>query len=112
MREITYAQAISETLAGEMRRDKRVIVLGEDVGILGGNFRTTAGLYQEFGEERVFDTPISESGIIGCAIGLAMAGFRPVAELMFGDFTCVAMDQIVNQAAKIRYMTGGKINIP
>ena len=112
MREITYAQAIKEALAEEMRRDEKVVVLGEDVGILGGNFRTTAGLYQEFGEERVLDTPISESGIIGCAIGLAMAGFRPVAELMFGDFVCTAMDQIVNQAAKIRYMTGGKIKLP
>lgn len=112
MREITYAQAISETLAEEMRRDEKVIVLGEDVGILGGNFRATAGLYEKFGEQRVLDTPISESGIIGCAIGLAMAGFRPVAELMFGDFVCVAMDQIVNQCAKIRYMSGGKIKLP
>ena len=111
-REITYARAISETLAEEMRRDERVLVLGEDVGILGGNFRATAGLYEEFGEGRVRDTPISESGIIGCAIGLAMAGFRPVAELMFGDFVCVAMDQIVNQAAKIKYMTGGKLKVP
>ena len=112
MREISYAQAISETLAEEMRRDESVVVLGEDVGILGGNFRATSGLYQEFGEERVFDTPVSESGIIGCAIGLAMAGFRPVAELMFGDFVCVAMDQIVNQCAKIRYMSGGKMKVP
>jgi len=112
IREITYAQAISEALAEEMRRDDRVVILGEDVGILGGNFRTTAGLYEEFGERRVLDTPISESGIIGCAIGLAMAGFRPVAELMFGDFVCVAMDQIVNQCAKIRYMSGGKIKLP
>lgn len=112
MREITYTQAISEALAEEMRRDESVVVLGEDVGILGGNFRATSGLYQEFGEERVFDTPISEPGIIGCAIGLAMAGFHPVAELMFGDFVCVAMDQIVNQCAKIRYMSGGKIKLP
>ena len=112
MREITYAQAISEALAEEMRRDENVVVLGEDVGILGGNFRATAGLYKEFGKEKVLDTPISESGIIGCAIGLAMAGFRPVAELMFGDFVCTAMDQIVNQAAKIRYMSGGKLNVP
>jgi len=112
MREITYAQAISEALAEEMRRDESVVVLGEDVGILGGNFRATAELYKEFGKEKVFDTPVSESGIIGCAIGLAMAGFRPVAELMFGDFVCTAMDQIVNQAAKIRYMSGGKLNVP
>ncbi len=112
MREITYAQAIKEALAEEMRCDENVVVLGEDVGILGGNFRATAGLYQEFGEKRVLDTPISESGIIGCAVGLAMAGFRPVAELMFGDFVCTAMDQIVNQAAKIRYMSGGKLSVP
>jgi pyruvate dehydrogenase E1 component beta subunit len=112
MREITYAQAISEALAEEMRRDESVVVLGEDVGILGGNFRATSGLYQGFGEERVFDTPISESGIIGCAIGLGMTGFRPVVELMFGDFVCLAMDQIVNQCAKIRYMSGGKLKAP
>ncbi len=112
MKEITYAQAISEALAEEMRRDKNIIVLGEDVGILGGNFRTTAGLYEEFGEERVLDTPISEAGIIGCALGLAVRGMRPVAEIMFGDFLCAAMDQIVNQAAKIKYMSGGKISAP
>ncbi len=112
MRQITYAQAVSEALAEEMRRDKDIIVLGEDVGILGGNFRTTQGLYKEFGPERVFDTPISESGIIGCAIGAAITGLRPVAELMFCDFVCVAMDQIVNQAAKMRYMSGGKIKLP
>lgn len=112
MRQITYAQAVSEALAEEMRRDNDVIVLGEDVGILGGNFRTTQGLYKEFGPERVLDTPISESGIIGCAIGAAITGLRPVAELMFGDFVCVAMDQIVNQVAKMRYMSGGKLKLP
>lgn len=112
MREITYAQAISEALAEEMRRDNDVIALGEDVGILGGNFRATRGLYEEFGPERVLDTPISESGIVGCAIGAALTGLRPVAELMFGDFVCVAMDQIVNQAAKMRYMSGGKLKLP
>ena len=112
MREITYAQAISEALAEEMRQDEKVVVLGEDVGILGGNFRATQGLYKEFGPERVLDTPISESGIIGCAIGAAITGLRPIAELMFGDFVCVAMDQIVNQCAKMRYMSGGKLKLP
>jgi len=112
MRKITYAQAISEALAEEMRRDESVIVLGEDVALLGGNFKATAGLYEEFGEKRVLDTPISEAGIIGCAIGAAITSLRPVAEIMFGDFVCVAMDQIVNQAAKLRYMSGGKLKLP
>ncbi len=112
MREITYAQAISEAIAEEMRLDENVILLGEDVGILGGNFRTTTGLYEEFGEERVLDTPISEAGIVGCALGLAIRGMRPIAEIMFGDFLCLAMDQIVNQVAKIRYMSGGRIRVP
>ena len=112
MREITYARAISEAIAEEMHRDENVILLGEDVGILGGNFRTTTGLYEEFGEERVLDTPISESGIIGCALGLAIRGMKPIAEIMFGDFLCSAMDQIVNQVAKTRYMSGGRIKVP
>ena len=112
MRQITYARAVSEAIAEEMRRDNDVIVLGEDVGILGGNFRATQDLYEEFGPERVFDTPISESGIIGCAVGAAITGLRPIAELMFGDFVCVAMDQIVNQCAKMRYMSGGKLKLP
>ncbi len=112
MREITYAQAISEAIAEEMRRDENVILLGEDVGILGGNFRATAGLYQEFGEKRVLDTPISEGGIVGCALGLAIRGMKPIAEIMFGDFLCLAMDQIVNQIAKVRYMSGGRIKVP
>ena len=112
LREITYARAISEAIAEEMRRDENVVLLGEDVGLLGGNFRATAGLYEEFGEKRVLDTPISEAGIVGCALGLAIRGIRPVAEIMFGDFLCVAMDQIVNQVAKIRYMSGGRIKVP
>ncbi len=111
-RELTYAQAISEAIAEEMERDKSVILLGEDVGILGGNFRATQGLYKRFGEQRVLDTPVSESGIVGCAIGVALTGLRPIAELMFGDFICVAMDQIVNQCAKIRYMSGGQVTVP
>ncbi|MFH0795532.1 MAG: alpha-ketoacid dehydrogenase subunit beta [Candidatus Omnitrophota bacterium] len=112
MREITYAQAISEAISEEMSRDKDVVILGEDVGLLGGNFRATAGLYERFGQERVMDTPISEAGIIGCALGLAIRGMRPIAEIMFGDFLCSAMDQIVNQVAKAKYMSGGKISVP
>ena len=112
MREITYAQAIVEAMAEEMRNDPAIIVLGEDVGPYGGNFRATAGLWDEFGEERVRDTPISEQAIIGSALGAALTGLRPIAELQFGDFTAVAMDQIVNQVAKARYMSGGNLKTP
>lgn len=112
LREITYGQAICEALAEEMERDKNVFLLGEDIGPYGGNFGVTKGLWQRFGEWRVKDTPISESAIIGCALGAAMTGLRPVAELMFGDFIFVAMDQIANQVAKMRYMSGGQVKIP
>jgi pyruvate/2-oxoglutarate/acetoin dehydrogenase E1 component len=112
LREITYSQAIGEALAEEMERDKNVFLLGEDIGPYGGNFGVTKGLWQRFGEWRVKDTPISESAIIGCALGAAMTGLRPVAELMFGDFIFVAMDQIANQVAKMRYMSGGQVKIP
>jgi pyruvate/2-oxoglutarate/acetoin dehydrogenase E1 component len=112
VREITYGQAICEALAEEMERDKNVFLLGEDIGPYGGNFGVTKGLWQRFGEGRVKDTPISESAIIGCALGAAMTGLRPVAELMFGDFIFVAMDQIANQVAKMRYMSGGQVRIP
>jgi pyruvate/2-oxoglutarate/acetoin dehydrogenase E1 component len=112
LREITYGQAICEALAEEMERDKNVFLLGEDIGPYGGNFGVTKGLWQRFGEGRVKDTPISESAIIGCALGAAMTGLRPVAELMFGDFIFVAMDQIANQVAKMRYMSGGQVRIP
>jgi pyruvate/2-oxoglutarate/acetoin dehydrogenase E1 component len=111
-REITYGQAICEALAEEMERDKNVFLLGEDIGPYGGNFGVTKGLWQRFGEWRVKDTPISESAIIGCALGAAMTGLRPVAELMFGDFIFVAMDQIANQVAKMRYMSGGQVKLP
>jgi pyruvate/2-oxoglutarate/acetoin dehydrogenase E1 component len=111
-REITYGQAICEALAEEMERDKNVFLLGEDIGPYGGNFGVTKGLWHRFGEWRVKDTPISESAIIGCALGAAMTGLRPVAELMFGDFIFVAMDQIANQVAKMRYMSGGQVKIP
>lgn len=112
MREITYLQALAEAIREEMRRDQRVFVMGEDVGRFGGVFGVTSGLLDEFGEERVRDTPISESGFIGCAVGAALTGMRPLAELIMIDFAAVAMDPIVNQAAKMRYMFGGKANLP
>jgi acetoin:2,6-dichlorophenolindophenol oxidoreductase subunit beta len=112
MKEITYAEAVVEALDEEMARDPNVFILGEDVGPLGGNFTTTKGLWNKYGEWRVKDTPISEAGIIGCALGAALTGLRPVAELMFSDFIPTAMDQIVNQVAKIRYMSGGQATVP
>ena len=108
----TYAMAIRDTLAGEMRRDERVFVMGEDVETLGGVFGCTKDLYKEFGMERVRNTPISESAIVGAGVGAACAGMRPVVELMYMDFTLVAADQILNQAAKTRYVFGGKARIP
>jgi pyruvate dehydrogenase E1 component beta subunit len=112
VREITYAEAITEALRTEMRLDPRVFVMGEDVGAFGGIFGATKGLLQEFGPERVRDTPISEAALIGAGVGAAMTGMRPMVELQFVDFTACAMDQIVNQAAKIRFMLGGKANVP
>lgn len=112
MRKIKYVEAIREALAEEMRLDERVFVLGEDVGVFGGTFKATLGLIEEFGEERVMDTPISESAIIGASVGAAATGMRPVPELMFCDFVGVCMDQIMNQAAKMRYMFGGQATIP
>lgn len=111
-RELTFAQAICEALDEEMVRDERIIVMGEDVGAWGGVFRTTEGLYEKFGPDRVIDTPLSEEGFVGLAVGAAMTGMHPVPEIMFGDFITLAMDQIVNQAAKMRYMTGGQVEIP
>ena len=112
MREITYAQAICEALDEEMARDGNVVLLGEDVGIIGGNFKTSVGLRDKYGDWRVKDTPISESGFVGMGIGMAITGMRPVIELMFADFMGVCMDQIANQAAKIRYMSGGQVEVP
>jgi pyruvate dehydrogenase E1 component beta subunit len=111
-REITYAEAIAETLRTEMRLDPHVFVMGEDVGNFGGLFGGTKGLLQEFGPERVRDTPISEAALIGAGVGAALTGMRPMVEIQFVDFTACAMDQIVNQAAKIRFMLGGKANVP
>ncbi len=106
-------EAINEALAEEMEADERVFLLGQDIlDPWGGTFRVTEGLSTRFGTERVRETPIAEAAIVGCAIGAAMVGMRPVAEIMFSDFTAGAMDQIVNQAAKLRYMTGGQVSIP
>ncbi len=112
MREISYAEAIREALREEMTRDDSVFLMGEDVGTYGGAFGVSYGLIDEFGDERVRDTPISEAGIVGTATGAALVGMRPVAEIMFMDFTTIAMDQLVNQAAKIRFMFGGKAKVP
>jgi pyruvate/2-oxoglutarate/acetoin dehydrogenase E1 component len=111
-RELTLTDALNEALREEMRRDENVIVIGEDVGGVGGVYKITEGLQDEFGPRRVRDTPISEAGIAGIGVGAAMTGVRPVVEIMFGDFLCLAMDQIVNQAAKVRYMSGGKWHVP
>src|ERR671923_1278563 len=110
--EITFAQAIKEALAEEMRRDPRVFVIGEDVAEAGTPFKVLSGLVQEFGKQRVIDSPISEAGISGIGVGAAMTGMRPIVDIMFGDFITLTMDQLVNQAAKIRYMSGGKLKVP
>jgi 2-oxoisovalerate dehydrogenase E1 component beta subunit len=111
-RELSYLEAIREALAEEMRRDPKVFVLGEDVGAYGGAFGVTQGLYDEFGEMRVLDTPISESAIVGISIGAALRGYRPVAEMQFADFISCGFDQIVNQAATLRYRYGGRAAVP
>ena len=112
MRTIQYREALNEALHEEMARDSTVIVMGEDVGHYGGIMQVTRGLFDLYGEKRVRDTPIAEAGIMGLAVGAAMTGLRPVAEIMYIDFSALAMDQIVNQAAKARYMFGGKVSVP
>jgi pyruvate dehydrogenase E1 component beta subunit len=111
-RELTFAQAIREALAEEMRRDERVCILGEDVAEAGTPFKVLSGLVEEFGTSRVIDTPISEAGFTGIGVGAAMTGMRPVIDIMFGDFLTLTMDQLVNQAAKVHYMSGGKWKVP
>src|SRR5216110_2246289 len=111
-KELSYLEAIREALFEEMRRDAKVFVLGEDVGPYGGAFGVTQGLFEEFGEMRVVDTPISESAIIGVSIGAALRGYRPVAEMQFADFISCGFDQIVNQAATLRYRYGGRASVP
>ncbi len=110
--QMNMVQAINDGLRHEMRRDKRVVVLGEDVGKVGGVFRVTQGLFEEFGDDRVIDTPLSEGGIIGTAIGMALYGLRPVPEIQFSDFIFPAFDQIVNELAKFRYRSGGQYPCP
>ncbi len=111
-RTLTFAQAVNEALAEEMRRDQAVFVIGEDVAEAGTPFKVLAGLVEEFGPERVVDSPISEPGITGLGVGAAMTGLRPVVDIMFGDFLTLVMDQLANQAAKTHYMSGGKLTVP
>lgn len=112
VRELTLGEAIREALAEELRRDSRVFILGEDIAEAGHPFKVLTGLVGEFGPERILDTPISEAGFTAVAVGAAMTGMRPVVDIMFGDFVTLTMDQMVNQAAKIRYMSGGKWKVP
>jgi acetoin:2,6-dichlorophenolindophenol oxidoreductase subunit beta len=109
---ITYREAVSEGIARELRRDPSVVCLGEDIGAAGGVFKTTAGLFAEFGPERIWDTPISEQAIVGVAMGAAMTGMRPVAEIMFSDFFACCWDYLANEIPKMRYMTGGQVTVP
>lgn len=111
-RKITYSQAINEALREEMRRNEKVIIMGEDVGVYGNIFGATKNLLEEFGPERVRDTPISEEGFVGAAVGLALLGYKPVVEIMYIDFTLLCANQIVNHAAKIRFMSGGQVKLP
>src|ERR671914_1201734 len=112
VRELTYGEAVREAIAEEMRRDPRVFLIGEDVAEAGHPFKTLVGLVQEFGTERIIDTPISEPGYAGIGVGAAVTGMRPIVDVMFGDFITLTMDQMVNQAAKTHYMSGGKLKVP
>lgn len=111
-KQVMYRDAICQALDEEMARDDQVFMIGEDVGLIGGNFKTSVGLLEKYGDLRMKDSPISEAGIVGLGVGAAIVGLRPVVELMFGDFIMVAMDQIANQAAKISYMSGGQNHVP
>jgi pyruvate dehydrogenase E1 component beta subunit len=110
--QVSYREAVAEGIARELRRDASVVCLGEDIGAAGGVFKTTAGLFEEFGRDRVWDTPISEQAILGVAMGAAMTGMRPVAEIMFADFLACCWDYLANQIPKMRYMTGGQVTVP
>ncbi|KYG70948.1 alpha-ketoacid dehydrogenase subunit beta [Planococcus maritimus] len=112
MRELTYLEAVREAMSQEMRQNEDVFILGEDIGVYGGAFGVTRGMIEEFGPERIRNTPISEAAISGTAVGAALTGMRPILELQFSDFMTIAMDNMVNQAAKIRYMYGGKGKVP
>jgi pyruvate dehydrogenase E1 component beta subunit len=109
---ITYREAVAEGIAREMRRDPTVVCLGEDIGAAEGVFKTTVGLFTEFGPQRVWDTPISEQAIVGAAMGAAMTGLRPIAEIMFSDFLACCWDYLANEIPKVRYMTGGQVTVP
>jgi acetoin:2,6-dichlorophenolindophenol oxidoreductase subunit beta len=110
--QVSYREAVAEGIARELRRDGSVVCLGEDIGAAGGVFKTTAGLFEEFGRERIWDTPISEQAILGVAMGAAMTGMRPVAEIMFSDFFACCWDYLANEIPKMRYMTGGQVTVP
>ena len=112
MREITYAQAINEAMSEEMRREQNLVFMGEDIGVYGGAFGVSRGMYEEFGPERILDTPITELAITGCAAGASMTGVRTIVEIMFSDFITLAMEQLVNQAAKNRFQFGGQASVP
>jgi pyruvate dehydrogenase E1 component beta subunit len=112
VRELTFGDAIKEAIAEEMRRDPTVVLMGEDVAEAGTTFKVLTGLVDEFGKDRIIDTPISEAGFTGLGVGAAMAGLRPIVDIMFGDFLMIIMDQVANQAAKIHYMSGGKWKVP
>ena len=112
VRELTFGDAIKEAIAEEMRRDPRVVLMGEDVAEAGTTFKVLVGLVDEFGKDRIIDTPISEAGFTGIGVGAAMTGMRPIVDIMFGDFLGIIMDQVANQAAKIHYMSGGKWKVP
>src|ERR1035437_10849738 len=112
VRELTMAEAVREALSEEMRRDPTVFIMGEDVAEAGTPFKVLSGMLEEFGKSRVIDTPISEPGFTGVGVGAAMTGRRPVVDIMFGDFLALVMDQVANQAAKVHYMSGGKLRVP
>ncbi len=112
MKELKYVEAITEALREEMRRDKKVIIIGEEVGVAGGAYKCTSGFYEEFGPERVVDTPISEAAIVGAGIGASLLGLRPIVEIMYMDFIPIAVEQIVNHAAKMCFMSGGQFELP
>lgn len=112
MREITYLEAVREAMTQEMERDERVFLIGEDIGEYGGAFQVSYGMLEKFGPDRILDTPITELGLTGAAVGAALIGMRPIAEIMFMDFTTLASEQLVNQAAKLRFMFGGKATVP
>jgi len=112
MREITFGKAVNEAIAEEMRRDPTVFMIGEDIAEAGTTFKVLKGLVEEFGPQRIIDTPISEAGYAGLGVGAAMTGMRPIVDIMFGDFLTLTMDQMANQAAKIHYMSGGKLKVP